>query len=487
MASNQDPLTLAMDILVVDDAIATLRMLSEILTKEGYKVRPIEEPQVALEAALAQPPSLILLDVKMPKMSGFELCRRLKLDERTRDIPVIFVSALDELQDRIQGFEAGGGDFISKPSQETEVLARVKTHWQLRNTQLHLEDLVAERTAELSKLLQERSEALSSAEEQIRSIFENSPLGIALTSFDGEYLTINQALLKMLRISEEELRQRNVTDFYADPSERAAYLAEVQESGSVQDFGVKLFRNDGSAFFASFNMSQLVLEGNDVLLTLVEDVTDDISAEQESAALEERERLARELHDSVSQTLFSAGMIADAMPRLWDKDQAMGQHDLEILSVLIRGASAEMRSLLLELRPDTLKDQTLSSLLETLAIAARARTQAAVSLKVEGDCQRQEDVILAFFRIAQETLNNIAKHAEAGQVVIDLSCDPKRLKLCIQDDGRGFDPQDIPGGHLGIGIMRERAQKIGAAIKIDSRPGDGTVVVVTWSEARGGE
>jgi len=175
MASNQDHLTMAMDILVVDDAIATLRMLTEILTKEGYKVRPIEEPHLALEAALTQPPSLILLDVKMPKMSGFEVCRRLKLDERTREVPVIFVSALDELQDRMQGFEVGGVDFISKPIQEAEVLARVKTHLQLRNTQLHLEELVAERTTELSKLLQERSEALSSAEEQINSILKIRP------------------------------------------------------------------------------------------------------------------------------------------------------------------------------------------------------------------------------------------------------------------------------------------------------------------------
>jgi PleD family two-component response regulator len=149
MAAKQDLLTKAADILVVDDEIASLRLLSEILTKEGYKTRPVEDPQMALEAALAQPPSLLLLDVKMPDMSGYEVCRLLKQDERTRDIPIIFVSALQELGDRIHGFEVGGVDFISKPIQELEVLARVKTHLQLRDTQLHLEQLVAERTAEL--------------------------------------------------------------------------------------------------------------------------------------------------------------------------------------------------------------------------------------------------------------------------------------------------------------------------------------------------
>jgi signal transduction histidine kinase len=215
-------------------------------------------------------------------------------------------------------------------------------------------------------------------------------------------------------------------------------------------------------------------------------VTDEITIEQEFAAIEERERLARELHDSVSQILFTAGMIADATPRLREKDPTRGQENLELLSFLIRGASAEMRSLLLELRPDTLKDQTLGKLLETLVAAARARTRAAVSLKVESDCLLPEDVTLTLHRIAQESLNNIAKHAEASEVVIDLSSSPDSANLSIEDDGRGFDPQVIPAGHLGIGIMRERAQKIGATFQIKSKPGDGTFVLVTWSEARGG-
>jgi signal transduction histidine kinase len=179
-------------------------------------------------------------------------------------------------------------------------------------------------------------------------------------------------------------------------------------------------------------------------------------------------------------------MIVDATPRLRDKDPTLVQENLELLSYLIRGASAEMRSLLLELRPDTLKDQTLGKLLETLAVAARARTRATVSLKIESDCLLLEDVTLTLHRIAQESLNNIAKHAEASEVVIDLNCNPESANLSIKDDGRGFDPQAIPAGHLGIGIMRERAQKIGATFQIKSNPGDGTSVLVTWSEARGG-
>ena len=340
----------------------------------------------------------------------------------------------------------------------------------------------------LEQLLEERSRALDSAQARFRMLFENAPIGIALSTFGGDILTVNQALLNMLRISEEEVRQQRAVVFYANPKNRDTLMSELQKSGSVYEFGINLQRYDGEYFYGSVSLNRLTLEGEEIILVIVEDVSDQIIVEQQAAALEERERLARELHDAVSQTLFSAGMIADATPTLWEKDPATGRQNMEMLSTMIRGASAEMRSLLLELRPDTLRDQTLGMLLETLAVAARARSQAEVSLNIEGDCQLAEDVTLALHRIAQESLNNIAKHAQAGAIQIDLRCNPEAVTLRIKDDGRGFDPQTIPSGHLGIGIMRERAHRIGATIEIDSKPGAGTSVMVSWvEEVRGME
>jgi PAS domain S-box-containing protein len=206
---------------------------------------------------------------------------------------------------------------------------------------------------------------------------------------------------------------------------------------------------------------------------------------RQSAALEERARVARELHDSVSQTLFSASMLADTTPLAWDIDQAMARKNLNQLGQLLRGASAEMRTLLFELRPDAMQNQTLGQLLDPLAEAARARTRAMVSLNVEGDRILPENVTIALLRIAQESLNNVAKHAEATEVNVDLACGPEGVVLRIRDDGRGFDPADIPPGHFGIGNMTDRARKIGATFKVESNPGGGTQVLVTWSE--GGE
>jgi len=132
MTENQASKSEAADILVVDDNIASLRRLAETLSQEGHRVRQADRPEVALQAALAHPPDLILLGLTMPDMSGFEVCRRLKQDERTRGAPVIFMSASQAVEDRVQGFEVGGVDFVSTPCHESEVLARVRTHLQLR-------------------------------------------------------------------------------------------------------------------------------------------------------------------------------------------------------------------------------------------------------------------------------------------------------------------------------------------------------------------
>ncbi len=127
------------NILIVDDALANLRILINILSEQGYQVRPASSGRQALSTALAKSPDLILLDIKMPDMDGYKVCKYLKADERTRDIPIIFISALNELLDKVKAFSIGGVDYITKPFQFEEVLARVKTHIALRNLQKQAE------------------------------------------------------------------------------------------------------------------------------------------------------------------------------------------------------------------------------------------------------------------------------------------------------------------------------------------------------------
>jgi GAF domain-containing protein len=213
---------------------------------------------------------------------------------------------------------------------------------------------------------------------------------------------------------------------------------------------------------------------------------------QELAVVQERQRLARDLHDAVTQTLFSASLIAEVLPALWDKDQDKARAYLKQLRQLSRGALAEMRTLLLELRPAALIEAKLGDLLRQLAEAVTGQTGTPVTLTVEHQVTLPPDVHVALYRIAQEALNNVVKHAHADQVTVSLRCVPSvspaqgkeqgRLELVVSDDGDGFDTSSIPADRLGLGIMHERAQAIRARLEIESQVGHGTRVRVFWSE-----
>jgi signal transduction histidine kinase len=209
--------------------------------------------------------------------------------------------------------------------------------------------------------------------------------------------------------------------------------------------------------------------------------------------MEERSRLARELHDAVTQTIFSASLLAEALPEIWENDPQEGRRVTRDLRDLSRGALAEMRTLLLELRPSALAEIHLPDLLRQLGAAASGREGIPVHVTVEGQGILPTDVHTAFYRIAQEALNNVVKHARASQTSIRLcfTCTeqdgpmefPRSSALMvIQDDGCGFDRAQVPPDHLGLGIMEERARAVGATLTIDSHPGQGTQVTVLWEQ-----
>ena len=227
------------------------------------------------------------------------------------------------------------------------------------------------------------------------------------------------------------------------------------------------------------------------------------------AAYQERQRLAQNLHDAVNQSLFSAGLIAEVLPRLWDRDPQEARQSSEDLRRLTRGALAEMRELLAELRPSVLTDSSLGDLLRQLANAFTGRTNVPVSLNLAGEHVLPAEIQVAVYRICQEALNNIAKHAEASRVEIELQYDfasssdtptdkasssdaftgipqdivVSSVEMRIRDDGLGFNPgeQSAPG-HYGLGIMRERAEAVQAQLTFSSKPGQGTEVVLRWAK-----
>jgi GAF domain-containing protein len=201
---------------------------------------------------------------------------------------------------------------------------------------------------------------------------------------------------------------------------------------------------------------------------------------QQVATAEERQRLARELHDAVTQTLFSASLIAEVLPRLAERNPEEGRRRLEELRQLTRGALAEMRTLLLELRPAALMDTPFGQLLQQLAEASASRGSLQISVDAEGEGPLPPDLQIGLYRIAQEALNNINKHAGATHAEIRFRKRASVVDLRITDDGRGFDASNTPPGHFGLSIMRERAKALGATLRLESRPGAGTRIDLHW-------
>ncbi|MBE2223887.1 MAG: GAF domain-containing sensor histidine kinase [Anaerolineae bacterium] len=204
---------------------------------------------------------------------------------------------------------------------------------------------------------------------------------------------------------------------------------------------------------------------------------------QTLATLEERQRLAQNLHDAVNQSLFSASLIAEVLPRLWERNPDEARQSLEDLRRLTRGAMAEMRSLLAELRPLVLTDSDLGDLLRQLGDALTGRTNIPVAVTITGQGTLPSEIQVALYRLSQEALTNIAKHAGAKQVRIMLHVDADLVTLQIRDDGCGFDPEDIPSGHYGLSMMRERTKAIGADLSINSQPGHGSEIFIRWLAA----
>jgi signal transduction histidine kinase len=191
------------------------------------------------------------------------------------------------------------------------------------------------------------------------------------------------------------------------------------------------------------------------------------------AALEERQKLARELHDSVSQALYGIGLGARTARTLLDRDPSALTEPLDYVLGLSEAGLAEMRALIFELRPESLQQEGLCVALDKHAASLRARYGLAVEF---AGCEPDAAISVkeAAYRIAQEALHNVTKHAHASHVELRLTCEPDRLTLDIQDDGAGFDPSASYPGHLGLHSMRERAERLGGSLDITSVKGEGT-------------
>jgi PAS domain S-box-containing protein len=477
------------DILIVDDEIPNLQLLSKILSREGYQVRPANNPQLAIDSALAQPPKLILLDVKMPEMDGFEVCRHLKQDERTRDIPILFVSALQDAQDKVHGFDAGGVDFVSKPFQEEEVLARVRTHVNLRNLQLNLEEIVDERTAELTK-----------SEARYRNLVDTSLVGVFHSRINGQLIFANQALARMFDFDSPELMiAKGSLERWSDLKDRERMLAELQKRGSVSNFEAEIISHTGrpihvllSAVLNSDNISGMVM-----------DISDRKQAEQKLqeyqqrlkalafqltvAEESERRKIAAGLHDHVGQSLALARLqVASARKSASESTLA---DKLDDISITLLETLEDTQQLMLELSSPVMNEIGLSaSISEWLEVQIGNRqglkTEFIDNLPDNRKKTLGANVQTILFRNVRELLVNVVKHARANQVSVRIEDRSSSIRIIVEDNGIGFDPREVIHagskiGGFGLFSIEELMADLGGNLRIVSGPGKGCTAILS--------
>ncbi|MCB9101652.1 MAG: response regulator [Anaerolineales bacterium] len=369
------------NILIVDDTPVNLEVIIDFLESYGFGIRMARSGENALKRVEYDRPDLILLDVLLPGLDGFETCRRLKAEPATEDIPIIFMTSLTGTEDKVKGFEVGAVDYVTKPLHQEEVLARIKTHLRLRDLTLTLEK-------------KNRQLEVSSRVEKMR-LFE------AVTQ------------------QREQLRSLN------------SKLTQVQEA--------------------------------------------------------ERTQLARELHDEMGQALTAISLnLTSVCEMLPPEISPVIKERLAEASWLSDQTLEQVRELSLNLRPPMLDDL---GLVPTLLWYIKRYTQR-VNIDVNFETVGLEDRIPSIlettvYRIVQEALTNIAKHAKtAKNVQIRLECSITAIAVLIKDDGRGFDVAEILGEQAsgsGIGLlgMQERVNLLRGNFNVESQLGQGTCLSIT--------
>lgn len=235
------------NILIVDDTADNTNLLSRSLRRDGYDVKTARSGREALASLLSFTPDLIFLDVLIPGMSGFEICQELKKSERHGRIPIIFVSAISEVEHKVKAFKLGAADYITKPFHPDEVLIRVAYQIELVNMRKRLE----EQNVRLLSEIQERRQA----ETQYRSIFDNAVDGMFQSTPEGHYIRVNTALAQLYGYASTEELLANITDIatqlYVNPQRRQDFESQMAANESVSNFEAQIRKKDGTTLWIS--------------------------------------------------------------------------------------------------------------------------------------------------------------------------------------------------------------------------------------------
>ena len=414
---------------------------------------------------------------------------------------LVFVLLVVNVADELQAYGAAWDVYLTQLAFTALVIGvsvalrrrSTRTETELAVYRSHLESLVDERMHELedahARLAQESKERLATAGVLRRRVAELDALQhiSRMLADRSDLVTVLRQIAPQIAAFLEADHVRVVLaasgpdgagradgqrpGLHLEPADGLLVVPLVARGHTVG--ALHISRDDGAPFSEQERrLAQTVAE--DVAAAVENEL---LHAQQtREATEEERQRLARDLHDAVSQTIYSAVLIAEAQPAVWARDQDEGMENLARLQRLVRAALAEMRALLYELRPAALEAAPLGSLLDRLGDMIAGQLEGTVTVRTSGDLDLPPDAKLVLYRVTQEALSNILKHAHATAADVDVVAEDGEVSLCIKDDGAGFDLGAVSPTGMGLRMMRERLEGAGGSFTIESTPGRGTTV-----------
>lgn len=472
---NSHPLRL----LLIEDNPADANLLRIMLLDAAPQIAAlhIEETLAAgIAAAKRQIFSIILLDLSLPDSFGLDTLRQIQ--QAAPHLPIIVLTGHQDVQQGLEAVQAGAQDYLIKGEVSAALLVRAMQYAFERN-----------RTQTALRRSEEAYRSL------INDVFDNSAVGIFILDQHEEVVWVNHATELYFGLSRDQMLGQNkralVRDrlacLFADPDAYADTLLDAYDRDDFSGrFECHVRGDDQRADRWLEHWSQPIRSGIYAggRIEHYADITARKEAEsalQLVAAIDERQRIARELHDSVTQSIFSGKVMAESALRQWDINPPKARDLVEQVHQLVSGALSELRILLLELRPQSILQVDLRQLVELLMNSVRGHRQIDLNLAMGELPPLPQDVQIALYRIVQEALNNIIKHAQAAHVTVSLHwTNDDELILCVEDDGLGFDVAETSPSSLGLSIMRERADSIHARLELDSMPGHGTRLTVRW-------
>ncbi len=482
------------DILAIDDTPENLRLLSTMLSERNYKVRSVTKGSTGLRGAIAVPPDLILLDINMPELNGYEVCQRLKHHEVTRNIPVIFISALGDVVDKVKAFNVGGVDFITKPFQIEEVLVRIQTHLTLHRLQQQQEA----QTLRLQREIDERRRA----EETFETAFLASPSPIIINRLRSDtFVAVNPSFLRLTGYSEPDVLGKTTSELnlWQEPVLYQKALVQVAAGKPCSSIELDCRTQQGDSRTVLVSIEQIALNEKSCALTTINDITERKRLENEFISVVSHE-LRTPMHSLVGALdLLSSGELGD----LSDQGQ-------QILSMATTNAERLIRLVndildLERLKIGEIELKRSNCNINTLCTQAVAAMQAmadkmevslqvnAESVPVHVDCDR-------ILQTLTNLLSNAIKFSAAGGTVLMTAVlEPSEsdsaiptLHITVSDQGRGIpqaqletiferfqqvdasDSRKKGGTGLGLAICRKILQQHGGQIWAESKLNKGS-------------